>query len=325
VLWLIMIVVLALAKGSLTSFVLGRLAVATIETLLILIFAASFLKAPYQIAVRDFKIYLKASIPIALSMLLAGVYLRIDQVMLHSLASDKELGFYAAAVKVSELFELLPAALLASVFPILAINSSDESRMAFYIDRIFRYLMASAGLLCTFICVGAGFIVQTLYGAQFSPTAHLLSVLIWSEFAVFFGTAIANLLLARGLQNYLIYPTIGGAVVNVLLNLLWIRRYGASGSAWATLISYTFAWTVVLLLFNRTRTMIWHGLSRGVPVVLLSLFVSFAANYIPVGPVIRLTVATAVYLFGLGAIKTIKTEDLRYLLSALGPTLSRKA
>ncbi len=103
VLWLLIIIALAEAKGSLTSFVLGRLSAAAVETVLILAVSTWFLKPPRRIVVQDFKVYLRACIPIALSMLLASVYLRIDQVMLHKLASDKILGFYAAAVKVSEL------------------------------------------------------------------------------------------------------------------------------------------------------------------------------------------------------------------------------
>ena len=187
ILWLLIIILLARARGSLMSFVLGRLSAAAVETVLILAVSARFLKPPRRIIVQDFKVYLRACIPIALSMLLASVYLRVDQVMLHRLASDKILGFYAAAVKVSELFEMLPAALLSSVFPILAMAANDKQRMAVYTNRIFRYLMVAAGLLCTLVCVGSELIVHTLYGPQFGPSAHLLSILIWSEFAVFFG------------------------------------------------------------------------------------------------------------------------------------------
>jgi O-antigen/teichoic acid export membrane protein len=323
VLWLLIIILLARAKGSLTSFVVGRLLAAAVETFLILAMSAGFLKSPRRIIVQDFKVYLRACIPIAFSMLLASVYLRIDQVMLHSMASDKILGFYAAAVKVSELFEMLPAALLASVFPILAIAANDKQRMAVYVDRIFRYLMAAAGLLCTLIYVGSELIVHTLYGPQFSPSAQLLSILIWSEFAIFFGSAVGNLLLARSLQNYLIYPTIAGATVNVLLNLIWIPRYAAVGSAWATLVSYTFAWAVVLLGFADTRGMVWEGLRKGVPVALLSAVVAVIVSHLPLPSVVRLATALALYGAGVGVIRTIKAEDIQFLRTALGHTLGR--
>jgi O-antigen/teichoic acid export membrane protein len=325
ILWLLIIVLLARAKASLMAFVLGRLAAAAVETVLIVAMSARFLKAPRRIVVQDFRVYWQACIPIALSTLLASVYLRIDQVMLHNLASDRILGFYAAAVKVSELFEMFPSALLASVFPILAIAASDDLRMAVYTDRIFRYLMAAAGLLCVLICVGSALIVHILYGPQFAPSAHLLSILIWSEFAIFFGTVVGNLLVARGLQNYLIYPTIAGAVVNVLLNLIWIPRYAAAGSAWATLVSYTFAWAVVLLAFRATRGMVLDGLGKAIPVVLLSGAVAVIGNWLPLPAVLRLGLALALYLAGVGVIGTIKMEDIQYLRTAASQMLRRSA
>jgi O-antigen/teichoic acid export membrane protein len=173
--------------------------------------------------------------------------------------------------------------------------------------------------------VGSELIVHTLYGPQFSPSAQLLSILIWSEFAIFFGSAVGNLLLARGLQNYLIYPTIAGATVNVLLNLIWIPRHAAVGSAWATLVSYTFAWAVVLLGFADTRGMVWEGLRKGVPVALLSAVVAVIVSHLPLPSVVRLATALGLYGAGVGVIRTIKAADIQYLRTALGHILGRSS
>src|SRR5437773_4361010 len=325
ILWLLIILLLAKTKASLTSIVLGRLSTSFAETILILVLSARFLQPPRRIIVQDFGLYLRACAPIALSTLLAGIYLRIDQVMLHNLASDSILGFYSAAVKVSELFEMLPAALLSSLFPILAVAANNNQRMAVHMDRVFRYVMAAAGLLCTLVSVGAGLIVRALYGPEFDTSAHLLGILIWSEFAVFFGSAIANLLLARSLQNYLLYPTIAGAVVNILLNFIWIPRYAAVGSAWATLISYTVAWTVVLLGFTDTRGMVWEGLRKGIPVVLVSCAGALIAGSLPFTPILRVVIALALYGVGLSFMGTIKRDDIQYLRTAVNETLGRWA
>src|SRR5579859_7841448 len=324
-LWLLVVIVLAKTGGSLTSFVVGRLFVAFVETVLLLVMSARFLASPRRIIVQDLRHYLRACAPIALSTLLASVYLRIDQVMLHNMASDKILGFYAAAVKVSELFEMLPAALLSSLFPILAVAASDGQRMAIYEDRVFRYIMAAAGLLCTVISVEAGPVIRILYGPQFAPSAHLLSILIWSEFAVFFGAAIANLLLAKGMQTYLLFPTIGGAVLNIALNYVWIPRYAAVGSAWATLVSYTFAWAIVLLGFPDTRAMMWHGLRSGIPVVLVSSVGAVLAGGLPLSSVFRLVTALVLYGGGVTLMRTIRSTDVQYLRTAWHQTVWRRA
>ena len=81
-----------------------------------------------------------------------------------------------------------------------------------------------------------------------------------------------NLLLAHGLQKYLIHTTIARATVNVLLNLIWIMRYAAAGSTWA----------VLLVGFSTTRGIVWEGLE--IPVVLLSGVAAVIANHLPFPP-----------------------------------------
>lgn len=46
-------------------------------------------------------------------------------------------------------------------------------------------------------------------------------------------------------------------VVNVILNLIWIPKYGLVGSAYATLISYSIG-PLTLLLFKDTRKVLFN-------------------------------------------------------------------
>lgn len=323
VLWLGIILFLAHTHASLPAFVIGRLAVATLETLLILFISAPYLKPPRTILLSQLKPYLRACIPISFSALLASVYLRIDQVMLHSMTTDNILGEYAAAVKISELFEMLPAALLASLFPILATAAADEFRIREYTDRVFRYMMVAVGGLCVAVSTGSSLIIGILYGSQFSSAGHLLRILVWSEFAVFYGSVVANVLLARNLQAYLVYPAVVGATVNVLLNLLLIPRYAAGGSAVATVASYTAAWMLVLLGFGATRQIIVAGLRHAVPVFLLSGMVTLGVSRLLTSPIFQVAAALGLYLVGIVCIRALSMEDVRYVRAALTRDLRR--
>jgi O-antigen/teichoic acid export membrane protein len=316
-LWLLVIVGLARTGASLFSFVTARLVLATLEGCLIALAGFMFLNSPPRIVTTDIPRYLRSCAPITMSMLLAGIYLRIDQVMLHKLSSDQALGWYAAAVKVSELFELIPSALLASVFPVLAIAIDNPDTLRRYTDRIFNFLLGTAGLICTFIFVGSESIVRVLYGDQFSPSAHMLSILIWSELAVFFGTAVANLLLALNMQNLLVYPTVGGAVINIALNLWWVPRYSAVGSAWASVVSYTFAWTLVLIPFRQTRAIIAHGLGRAALVLIAAGTATLLSLSLPIPNIFQTIIASIFCFAGMMLLGVIRTADINLLRSAL--------
>jgi O-antigen/teichoic acid export membrane protein len=319
--WLLVITVLAHFHASLLTFILARLAVAAGELISILFVAAKLLPGPHHILWDQLKPLLQAGAPIAISAILASVYLRIDQVLLHKLASDQALGGYAAAVKITELFEMFPAAFLSSLFPLMAVSGFDSARMTFLVDRIFRYIMVPVGGLCVFMALGSDLIVRIVFGADFTSSGRLLRILIWSEYSVFFGAIVVHVLLAKNLQKFLVYPTVIGAAANVLLNLILIPRYGASGSAWATVVSYTAAWMMVLLSFRATRGLIWEGLRCAIPLSLLSLISAFSASLIPAPTIVRLGLGVLAYSIGVWGSRVITRQDIVYCIGAVRQSL----
>jgi O-antigen/teichoic acid export membrane protein len=316
-LWLVAVVALSLTNAPLLYFIVGRLLTGVFEIALLLVYSAKFLPSPRRILTHQVLPFLRSTIPLALSSLLASVYLRIDQVMLHNLSSDKVLGLYVAAVRVSELFELIPSSLLSSLAPALAVANREEERFHSLVDRIFRYMMILSGGLAVFISVGAPLIIRLLYGAEFAYSAHLLSILIWSEIAIFFAAVVANVLVSGNLQRYLVYPAAFGAVLNVSLNYAFIPRYGAAAAAWATLVSYTLAWMIFLLLFQRTRSIMWRGLRLAIPIVGISLGISLAAKAMPFSAWVKIGPAVFLYAACLWAMRFISFEDLDYVRSAI--------
>ena len=308
--WFGIVIILWLVGASVFYVVLGRLLATAVESSLTWAYSRQFLSAGKRFLRERSRKILLHSIPIAFTSLLSMVYLRIDQVMLHKMASDFVLGQYVASVKVSELFEFLPAALIVSMAPVLSVTVDEPQRFQDYTDKLFRYFMIMASGICVFISAGSGLIVRVLYGKQFSPAGPLLAVLIWSEIAVFFATVVYNVLIARNQQWLLPIPTLVGAAINVALNLVLIPKYGAAGAAWATLVSYTVAWTAVLCFFKETRPVIWQGLRFALPITGLALFAVTSALFVSSNDITR--ILTSCILFGLSMwlTKLIKRSDV---------------
>jgi O-antigen/teichoic acid export membrane protein len=281
VLWFAIVVALYLAGAPLLYVVSGRLAVAAAETSLNWYVGHKFL-APPRIFIWPLAVsMIRGGFVLALSFVATAIYLRIDQVMLHRMASDEVLGHYVAAVRVSELFELLPAAFVSSLFPLLCISVADPARFRRHLDLGYRYMVLAAAVLAVFFCVGARPLVHLLYGRQYSATAPLLAVLIWSELAIFFGTMVGNALIAAGLQRYFLWPTALGAAVNVALNIYLIPRWGAMGAAWATVAAYWSCWAFALMPIRATREILWVGLRLLFPITLVASLVTGVAFMLP--------------------------------------------
>jgi PST family polysaccharide transporter len=182
---------------------------------------------------------LAQSWPLFLSGVSVMVYMRIDQIMLERMAGEGAVGLYSAAVRVSEIFYFVPTAIASSILPSI-VRARSLSREV-YLGRIQKYFDLSAimaigiALPTTFI---APFITRLLYGAQYNGVSSILTVHIWATLFVFMGVARGQYLLSEGRFVFIMAATAAGAICNILLNLLWIPRYGAFGSAIATVVSY---------------------------------------------------------------------------------------
>jgi O-antigen/teichoic acid export membrane protein len=321
--WLLALVVVAAARGGLFWVILVRTFCALLEVALIFlaIHRKGFLARPWRLLSTEAKKYLAYGFPVAVSTLAVGVYHRIDQVMLHKMVNDQVLGNYVAAVRLTELINLFPIAVMASLFPILSQTAGEHDRFHRYLRLSFRSLMAIAFGVCVIATLFSGPIVHLLYGVKFAAAASLLAVLIWSEVPVFFGVVISNGLVAKNLQNYMPLSTGIGAAVNVALNLYMIPRWGALGSAWATNISYTLAAIFLYLVFRATRPLAWLGFRILAPPCLLALFITAVLKMIPLPGF--LSFPAALGLCGLGAwlLGIVRKSDLEQLAQLIGNSL----
>ena len=308
--WLGFVVFLSVEKLSLPYVILARLVCAVVEAALIWSYSERLVSTEKHYIRERARTLLIQAFPIAFTSFVATIYLRIDQVMLHKMASDVVLGHYSAAVKVSELFELFPAALMSSVAPVLAVIATRPAEFKKYIDTSFRAFMVLGAFLCVCMTLGADTIVRLFYGIQFIAAAPLLTILIWSEMAVFFATVVLNAMVARNLQKLLPWPTVVGAALNITLNIVLIPRYSAVGAAWATLISYTVAWMFFLLLFRSTRALVFQGLRYAIPTTAVALFSIGVVARVRMPISARSLVSVTVFLCGMFATRMISASDI---------------
>jgi polysaccharide transporter, PST family len=201
---------------------------------------------------------IKESWPLLLASLAAMLYMRLDVVMLQEMVGGREVGIYAAATRISEVWYFLPMVIVSSVSPSI-INSHAESA-SLYIRRMKRLYF-----LMTWLAIGLSlpisllsrWIVTLLYGHQFEAAGPVLAVHLWSSVAVFLGVASSQHLLVENLQRISFYRTLIGAATNIMLNLILIPRLGAMGAAIATLVSYSVA-TFSMICFRAARSHAVH-------------------------------------------------------------------
>ncbi len=196
---------------------------------------------------------LKDCWPLLLAGLAVMLYMRVDMVMLQQMVGDREVGIYAAATRLSEMWYFLPGVIVASVSP--SIIQCHGTNTALYNNRFKQlyFLMAWLAIGVSLpLSLLSGWIVSIFYGIDFTEAAPVLAIHLWASIAVFLGVASSQYLLAEQLQKISFYRTLIGLVCNIVLNLILIPGMGAKGAAIATVISYFIA-TFSVVFFKSTR------------------------------------------------------------------------
>ena len=159
--------------------------------------------------------------------MVATIYSRMDVLMIRHLVGDHETGIYAAAVRISELFWVVPGMLCAALMPALVRAKGRD------FDLYTRRLHGLFALMAFFgyICVGAiwlvgGRLISVFYGAEFDGSHSILLVHLWAAIPMALGIARSSYLVAEGYLTFALVANLFGAVVNLVLNLILIPRYG---------------------------------------------------------------------------------------------------
>lgn len=211
---------------------------------------------------------LKQSWPLAFSAILVTIYMKIGQLMVESFLGVSALGVYSTVVNWSESWYFIPVAIVTSVFPaIMNARRDDPKRYHKRLTDMYDLMVFISLGIAIVMSFASTYIYRYFYAPEFAEGAKILSIHIWAGVFVFLGSASGQYLIAEGYTKYSMYRTAAGAVINVVLGLLWIPLYGLQGAAFATLIAY-FSATFFILVFPETRK---QGISMLKSLFLISL------------------------------------------------------
>lgn len=183
---------------------------------------------------------LQDSWPLILTGVMVTIYQKIDQVMLGKMVSVESVGFYAAAVRFSEIWYFIPMVVCSTVFPAI-IRSKQRSEAEYYSRLQILYdSMAWISLSITIpITFSAVPLMTLLLGPEYSESGRILMLHIWAGPATFVTVARTNWLMAENYTRFTFFPNLAGLVINISLNLLLIPRFSGVGAAIATLVAYS--------------------------------------------------------------------------------------
>lgn len=188
-------------------------------------------------------------IPFAILAFLSTNFL--DAFFISHFLSLSDLGVFQLAYQMAGSFSMLPilaGSLLLPLFVTLDADSAGD-RMSLYFRNVLPMLTLAWSLAAASFAFVSAMIVNWFFGEEF----HSASSLVWplcAGFAINGPVPMGYAVLANA-RSLTYLSTVTSAVMatsNLILNLLWIPRFGLVGCAWATACSYglaTLAWTLL--------------------------------------------------------------------------------
>jgi O-antigen/teichoic acid export membrane protein len=313
-LWLTAVVVLAVVDASVVAFAAAYVGILCVIAALQLRTTRRLADIAWREGLRLWRPLLRIAFPLGIAGVLITVYYQVDSVLLLSIAGPEEAGIYGAAYRVIEPLTFLPAAVMASFFPVLsAVRARDPARVNRLVQVAADYmLIISLPVLAATVAL-SGPIVDLLYGPGYDRAAGLLPILMLAFVFICLGTLSGFLAPLVDLQWRLALYSAIGAAANVGLNLLLIPPHGAYGSAWATVATELLTMTLMLstsLRRLRLRLVPWRILRTLVVAAAAGAAMAAAGE---LGLVPGLVAGAVVYPAGLLALRVVRVEELRSL------------
>lgn len=197
---------------------------------------------------------LKKSYHYILSGAMVALYGQVDKMMLKSMIDEEAVGFYSIATSINSMWVFILVAIIDSMYPTI-LQLYNEDKIAF--ERKNRQLYAMVFYLSIFVSIlftiFGKYVILILYGEEYMPSVASLSVITWYTAFSYLGVARNAWIVCENKQKYLKYMYFCAAIMNIILNYLFIPLAGTVGAAIASLITQVFTSIILPLFFRDMR------------------------------------------------------------------------
>jgi O-antigen/teichoic acid export membrane protein len=263
---------------------------------------------------------LRRALPIGGSELVWACKTYLATVLLGVLAGAAEVGWFGGAHRVVVaahafvwlyFFNLLPSLARSTRMPL------DELRSL--MARSIRVTAWGAVIVGTLGTALAPEVIGLIYGPAYAEAGPVLRILIWLIPLTLVSGHYRYALIGYDRQTLEFVSTACGAGLNVVLNLLWIPRYGIEGAAWALVLSEILIWGLSYYFVRRTVAHIpcWRDVARPVA---SGAVVGIALYLLPVGNLWLAGAAVLAYALAASLIQPTIVPDIRAMFAG-GPRL----
>lgn len=243
------------------------------------------------------------------------IYTHMDTVMLGFLATDADVGYYNAAVKIKQILVSLVTSLGAVLLPRASyyIEHGQTEQFEHISKKAMNFVFLAAVPMMVYFIIfarhGIFFLSGNAYEGSIVPMQIIMPTLLFIGLTNILGI---QMLVPLGREKVVLWSEIIGAIVNLIVNALLIPRFVSVGAAIGTVIA---EFTVLVVQYMALRQMIgttvksisYWKIAVGVG---LGVAVSFWVPNLGFGSFLTLVVSAALFFSAYGVALIIFKERM---------------
>ena len=184
---------------------------------------------------------LRQAAPLGIAIFLSIAYARSAVLLLQFQLGETAVAHFSAAARLVEPTQILPASLMAAVFPAISLAIAHNPRQARALNMRVSLLLGGCGVaLAGVFWLAAGWLAPWLYGEAYAAAIPVLQLLGLTIIPAFINYSLTHYLIARQQQVYLGLFTAVMLGLHLALSWVLIARVGVIGPAISILICEIF-------------------------------------------------------------------------------------
>ncbi|UUO23050.1 flippase [Colwellia sp. M166] len=241
------LVLVVYLKLGLLGLIAGQLIGVSLSIIIALFFVKAWIKLVF--CFKELKDMLSYSAPLVFSSIGVVLSMFVDRVMLKEFLGAEQLAPYAVAIKIASIATLLLIGFQSALTPLLYSHYKEKDTPEKVAKLFHLYLIISLFSVIILSILGS-WLVKIVAGEQYVEAVNyvvpLVCAALFSSMYIFFpGLSIAKKTSIIAIVNVLV------GLLNVILNYVFIPKFGALGASFSTLLSISIALLCNALLAQR--------------------------------------------------------------------------
>ncbi len=196
-----------------------------------------------KISFKDVKCHFKPLVLLFIPVLAVSLYKIMDKIMIGLLSNLNEVGYYEQAEKIVSIPMGLATALGTVMLPRMSnlVSKGDSKTIKKYIKKSISFMMFLSFPICFGLIAISNNFVPLFLGKEFTKSVTLIYFLAPTITFISFANVIRTQYLIPNEKDItFIFSVVGGAIINFIINIIFISKYMSIGACFGTIVAELF-------------------------------------------------------------------------------------